>query len=62
MNLYSGSNSIIVLDNTRIHHDKGLIEYLQAFSICIEFFSSYSSDLNSIETAFSVIKNFFKKN
>ena len=23
-----GSNSVIVLDNTKIHHNKGLIEYL----------------------------------
>jgi len=62
MNPYPGSNSVIVLDNARIHHDEGLIEYLQAFGIRVEFLPPYSSDLNPIETAFSVIKSFLKKN
>ena len=52
MNPYPGPNSVIVLDNAKIHHDEGLIEYLQAFGIHIEFLSPYSPDLNPIETSF----------
>lgn len=62
MNPYPGSNSVIVLDNAKIHHDEGLIEYLQAFGIHVKFLPPYSPDLNPIETAFSVIKSFLKKN
>ena len=61
MNLYSGPNSIIVLDNAKIYHNENLIEYLQAFGIHVEFLPPYSPDLNLIELAFSVIKSFLKK-
>ena len=62
MNPYPSPNSIIVLDNTKIHHDEGLIEYLQAFGIRVEFLSPYSPNLNPIETSFSVMKSFLKRN
>lgn len=62
MNPYPGPNSVIILDNARIHHDKGLIGFLQAFGIRVEFLPPYSPDLNPIETAFSVIKSYLKKN
>ena len=62
MNPYPDPNSVIILDNARIHHDESLIEFLQAFGICVEFLPPYSPDLNPIETAFSVIKSYLKKN
>ena len=62
MNPYPGPNSVIVLDNAKIHHNEDLIEYLQAFGIRVEFLPSYSPDLNPIELAFCVIKSFLKKN
>src|SRR5215469_6989117 len=62
MNPYPGPNSVIVLDNAKIHHNEELIGYLQAFGIHVEFLPPYSPDLNPIETAFSVIKNFLKIN
>ena len=62
MNPYPGPNSVIVLDNAKIHHNEDLIEYLQAFGIRVEFLPPYSPDLNPIETAFSVMKSFLKKN
>ncbi|GET02355.1 TPR domain-containing protein [Rhizophagus clarus] len=55
INPFSGPNSVIVLDNAKIHHNNDLIEYLQAFEICVEFLPPYSSDLNPIETAFSQV-------
>ena len=62
MNPYPGPNSVIILDNAKIHHNEDLIEYLQAFGIHVEFLSPYSPDLNPIETAFSVMKSFLKNN
>jgi transposase len=62
MNPYPGPNSVIVLDNAKIHHNEDLIRYLQAFGIRVEFLPPYSPDLNPIESAFSVMKSFLKKN
>ncbi|CAG8710093.1 14093_t:CDS:2, partial [Racocetra fulgida] len=36
-------------------------EYLNAFGVCVEFLPAYSPDLNPIETAFSVIKNYLQR-
>jgi len=62
MNPYPGPNSVIILDNAKIHHNEDLIDYLQAFGIHVEFLPPYSPDLNPIESAFSVMKSFLKKN
>jgi len=62
MNPYPGPNSVIILDNAKIHHNEDLIDYLQAFGIRVEFLPPYSPDLNPIELAFSVLKNYLKKN
>ena len=62
MNSYPGPNSVIILDNAKIHHNEDLIDYLQAFGIRVEFLPPYSPDLNPIELAFSVLKNYLKKN
>ena len=43
MNPYHGPNSVIVLDNAKIHHDEVLIEYLQAFGIRVEFLPRFES-------------------
>ena len=59
MNPYPHARSVLILDNARIHHDNGLLEYLDAFGVYVEFLPPYSPDLNPIETAFSFIKNYF---
>ena len=61
MNSYPAEQSVLVLNNARIYHDKDLIEYIEAFSGRVEFLSPYSPDFNPIETCFSVIKSFLKK-
>ncbi|GES77791.1 hypothetical protein GLOIN_2v1776603 [Rhizophagus clarus] len=50
------TNSVLVLDNAKIHHDQDLLDYLSAFGIKVEFLPPYSPDFNPIETAFSMIK------
>ena len=61
MNSYPAEQSVLVLDNTRIHHDNDLIEYVEAFGCHVEFLPPYSPDFNPIETCFSVVKSFLKK-
>jgi transposase len=61
MNTYPHARSVLVLDNARIHHNDGLLEYLNAFGVHIEFLPPYSPDLNPIETAFSFIKSYLKR-
>jgi len=41
--------SVLVLDNARIHHDEDLIEYT---GNRVEFLLPYSPDFNPIETCF----------
>src|ERR1700761_5180467 len=61
MNPYPHARSVLILDNARIHHDNGLLEYLDAFGVYVEFLPPYSPDLNPIETAFSFIKNYSRR-
>ena len=62
MNVYPGDNSIIVMDNARIHHDNKLIELLEGLGCCIIFLPPYSPDFNLIETAFLTIKSWIRRN
>ena len=61
MNPFPSKNSILILDNAKIHHDQELLDYLDAFEVKVEFLPSYSPDFNPIETAFSTIKQFLKR-
>ena len=62
MNPYPGSNSFIVMDNARIHHDVNLISILEGLGCHVIFLPPYFLDYNPIETAFSVIKSWIKRN
>ncbi|CAB4438688.1 unnamed protein product [Rhizophagus irregularis] len=62
MNPFPSKNSVLVLDNAKIHHDQELLDYLDAFGVKVEFLPPYSPDLNPIETAFSTIKQFLQRN
>ncbi|GBC01247.1 hypothetical protein RclHR1_41080001 [Rhizophagus clarus] len=62
MNPFPSTNSVLVFDNAKIHHDQELLEYLDAFEVKIKFLSLYLPDLNPIETAFSTIKQFLRRN
>ena len=62
MNPYPGNNSVIIMDNARIHHDTDLILLLEGLGCRVIFLPPYSPDYNPIETAFSVIKSWIKRN
>ncbi|PKC01482.1 hypothetical protein RhiirA5_261733, partial [Rhizophagus irregularis] len=44
MNAYPNEQSVLVLDNARIHHDDDLIDYIEAFGGRVEFLPPYSPD------------------
>ncbi|GES79396.1 TPR domain-containing protein [Rhizophagus clarus] len=46
MNSYPAEQNVFVFDNTRIHHDQDLIEYIKAFRGRVEFIPSYFPDFN----------------
>jgi len=62
MNPYPGDNSVIVMDNARIHHDSELVALLEGLGCRIIFLPPYSPDFNPIETAFSTIKSWIRHN
>ena len=62
MNPYPGDNSVIIMDNARIHHDNDLVELIEGLGCRVVFLPSYSSDYNPIEMAFSTIKSWIKHN
>jgi len=62
MNPYPGNNSVIIMDNARIHHDINLISLLEGLGCRVVFLPPYSPDYNPIETAFSTIKSWIKRN
>ncbi len=61
MQSFSHPKNILILDNVRIHHNQELLEYLNAFDVHVEGWPPYSSNLNLIESAFSVIKDYIKR-
>jgi transposase len=61
MNPFPSTNSVLVLDNAKIHHDQELLDYLDVFGVKVVFLPFYSPDLNPIETAFSTIKQFLQR-
>ena len=56
MNPYLGDNSVIVMNNAKIHHNHELVVLLEGLGCQVVFLLPYSPDYNPIETAFSTIK------
>ena len=62
MNPYPRDNSVIVMDNAKIHHNHELVVLLEGLGCQIVFLPSYLPDYNLIEIAFSTIKLWIKHN
>jgi len=58
---YPGPNSVVVLDNARIHDRQFLFDRCQALGVVLLFLSTYSPDLNPIEKCWAVAKMYLKK-
>lgn len=52
MNLYPGDNSVIVMDNAKIHHDNELVALLEGLGCQVVFLSPYSPDFNPLKLHF----------
>jgi len=61
MNPYPLENSVIVLDNARIHHNAEWIEIVEGLGGRVEFLPPYSADFNPIELAFGTIKKWLQR-
>ena len=62
MNPYPGKNSVLVMDNAKIHHNEELINVIKGVGCRVLFLSPYSPDFNPIELAFSTVKSWIKRN
>jgi transposase len=61
MNPHPGKNSVLILDNARIHHNAEWIELVEGLGGRVEFLPPYSPDFNPIELAFCQIKMWLKR-
>ena len=53
---YLRPDSVIIMDNARIHHARIVKEFIQQNNMCVEFLPPYSPMLNPIEEVFSLLK------
>lgn len=56
MTPFPGPQSVLLLDNARIHHSDEVTALVHSFGCLIEYLPPYSPDFQPIELAFSVIK------
>jgi transposase len=61
MNPYPNRNSVLVLDNARVHHWGRIQEICEANQILLIYLPPYSPDFNPIEKVFSVLKSRLKR-
>ena len=62
MNPFPQPNSILILDNARVHLIDDLVEYCwEHFNVVVIFLPPYSPDLNPIERVFGFAKACFKR-
>jgi len=55
-------NSVLVMDNARIHKVLGIREMVEERGMRLLFLPAYSPDLNPIEEAFSCVKSWLRSN
>jgi len=61
MQPFPNNNSVIVMDNARIHKDPEILNLIKARGVEVLFLPPYSPDYNPIELAFSSIKAFVRR-
>ena len=62
MNPFPNKNSVLVMDNAKIHHDEEMINLIERIGCKVLFLPPYSPDYNLIEIAFSTLKRWFRQN
>jgi hypothetical protein len=61
MNPFPGRNSVLVMDNTKVHHGGNVQRLCNARGVLLIYFPPYSPDMNPIEKVFSVMKSQLKR-
>ena len=61
MHPFPGDQSILVMDNCRVHHTEQLIDLAQNAGILLLFLPPYSPDFNPVEELFSYLKYYLKQ-
>jgi transposase len=61
MGAFPGPNSVLIMDNARIHIGGWLQELCDARSVLLKYLPPYSPDMNPIEKVFSVMKSQIKR-
>jgi transposase len=54
-------NSVLVMDNAKIHHNEKILSIIEEFGGKVLYLPPYSPDFNPIELAFSVIKSWLRR-
>lgn len=62
MSPFPGKNSVLVMDNAKIHHDEEMINLIESIGCRVLFLPPYSPDYNPIELAFSTLKRWIRGN
>ena len=62
MNPFPGKNSVLVMDNAKIHHDNEMVNVIERSGCKVLYLSPYSPDYNPIEITFSTIKIWIRRN
>ncbi|GES77431.1 IS630 family transposase [Rhizophagus clarus] len=55
-------DGVLVMDNIKIHYDDEMVNVIERSSCKVLYLPSYLPDYNLIETAFSTVKTWIKKN
>lgn len=61
MNRYPAPNSVLIMDNARVHHGGRILELCRAAGILVLYLPAYSPDMNPIENAFHCTKSCLKR-
>ena len=61
MGEFPGPNSVLVMDNARVHHGGRINELCEAANVVLVYLPPYSPDMNPIEKVFSVLKSRLKR-
>jgi transposase len=60
-NVYSTSHSVIIMKNCSIHVNSRIRETIETHDCRVKYLFSYSSDYNSVELSFSVLKTWVRR-
>ena len=60
-NVWFRFRNVIIINNVNIHINSRIQQFIELYDCRIKYFSSYSSNFNSIEFNFSVLKAWIKK-